>query len=63
MRRNPSFSNSSISNNKYLMFASHIVIIHCRLTIDYIHAGLSLAALRARSIDSAKKVGFDFCRA
>jgi hypothetical protein len=60
MRRNTPSSNPPFSRNKNELFASRIVIIHSRLTVDYMHVGSSLAAALACECDFAGELLLEF---
>jgi hypothetical protein len=60
MRRNTPSSNSPFPRKKKELFTSRIVIIHSRLTVDYMHAGSSLAAALACESDFAKAPLLEF---
>ena len=62
MRRNTPSSNPPFSSNKNELFASRVVIIHSRLTVDYMHAGFSLAGALACECDLAEELLLEFWR-
>jgi len=62
MSRNMPFSNSPLLSNKIKLFTSRIVIIHSKLTVEFIHVASSSKLSDVLPQDFEEKVWQKFSR-